>query len=388
MNRRIIILDDKSRVENYRSVFANQGNAITGNQALKLNPGLDHYDLVMVQNEQELRDVLRNSLQEQKPFIGAFLNLELGGTGVTTLKEAKKIDPHLLCVIMSQSPDKSWELIHEAFGDEFSDHWDLSQYPLTDAQVLQKAYRMNLSWERRRREREYLEKISKHEEQLMRAERLAAIGTLSRGLGTEFGNMLHTIMGKADVALNKRTPEAMESALKSIVEACEKVSTVVRNLQSLVKTEVSREAMTLAAPIDEALGLIEFEMKKSKVKLVKEYDGEMPQVKMNKFEINQVFLNIMINAIHAMEKTGGTLTVKTVKDAVGIAVSFSDTGCGIPAENMPKIFEPLFTTKVGTGSGIGLSVTKKIVENHGGKIKVASSVGKGTTFTIWLPKGL
>jgi len=303
----------------------------------------------------------------------------VGSGAVEVLKKAKATDPNLLWFLATTEPDKHWEEVHKAFGQDCLDRWDFVTKPVTPSQLLQKSWRLVSSWDRR-------DRVKHHEDQLVRTERLVAIGTLARGLGNEFSGMIQTIMTKAEIALTKKTAPDMESALKTIVSTCERASTVVKNLQSLVKMETARENVNLEGPIKEALSLIEFEMKKSKVTFVGDYDGPLPTLKLNKFEINQAFLNIIVNAIHAMEKKGGELRVKTVTDADGISVNFIDQGTGIAAENIEKIFEPLFTTKVGTGSGIGLSVTRKIVENHGGKLSVSSEVGKGTTFTIWVPK--
>jgi signal transduction histidine kinase len=150
--------------------------------------------------------------------------------------------------------------------------------------------------------------------------------------------------------------------------------------------ETKREKMDLHDPLREAIPLIEHELKKASIQLVEQLDTSLPPILGSRVEIGQVFLNLIINATHAMEGKGGTLTVKSYAADGGLAIEFSDTGCGISAENRARIFEPLFTTKGTKGTGIGLSVSQKIVTNHNGKISVTSEVGKGTTFRIWMPK--
>src|SRR5262249_14148818 len=156
--------------------------------------------------------------------------------------------------------------------------------------------------------------IEAQQEQLVRAERLAALGTMARGLGHEFGNILHTILGKADIALVTKSPEKMESALQAIVGSAERAGVLVRNLQSLVKMDSTREQTALEAPLREALQLLEFEIKKGRVKLVEEGLAQLPSLKINRVEISQAFLNIVLNAIQAMEPNGGELRIRAVRE--------------------------------------------------------------------------
>ena len=123
---------------------------------------------------------------------------------------------------------------------------------------------------------------------------------------------------------------------------------------------------------------------KYKATLKKDY-GNLPLTKCYPQQMNQVFMNLLINAGHAIEKQG-EITIKTWDEDGSIWVVISDTGRGIPKENLNKIFEPFFTTKeVGKGTGLGLSITYEIVQKHNGEITVESEVGKGTTFTVRIP---
>jgi signal transduction histidine kinase len=114
--------------------------------------------------------------------------------------------------------------------------------------------------------------------------------------------------------------------------------------------------------------------------------GEIPPIICSPSQINQVFLNLVTNAVQAMEGGRGTLTLTTRSEGGGVTVEVADNGKGIAPEVLPKIFDPFFTTKeVGKGTGLGLSVSYKIVQQHGGRIDVKSQVGAGTQFTVWLP---
>src|SRR5208282_4403589 len=114
--------------------------------------------------------------------------------------------------------------------------------------------------------------------------------------------------------------------------------------------------------------------------------GDIPAITCSPSQINQVFLNLVTNAVQAMESGKGTITLTTRRDGDGIAVEVADNGKGIPPDVLPKIFDPFFTTKeAGKGTGLGLSVSYKIVQQHGGRINVTSQLGVGTKFTVWLP---
>jgi two-component system NtrC family sensor kinase len=126
---------------------------------------------------------------------------------------------------------------------------------------------------------------------------------------------------------------------------------------------------------------------KGRIEVRREY-GKLPPVECHPNQINQVFMNLLVNACQAMGE-GGMITLRTAHDAEGrrVMVAISDTGSGIPRDALARIFDPGFTTKgAGVGTGLGLSICYQIVEAHGGEIVVESQVGQGTTFTIWLPE--
>ena len=114
--------------------------------------------------------------------------------------------------------------------------------------------------------------------------------------------------------------------------------------------------------------------------------GEIPEITCAPSQINQVFLNLITNAVQAMPEERGTITLTTHTDGIGVTVEVADDGAGIPPEVMDRIFDPFFTTKeIGKGTGLGLSISYKIIVEHGGKISVESEPGLGTKFTVWLP---
>jgi len=140
--------------------------------------------------------------------------------------------------------------------------------------------------------------------------------------------------------------------------------------------------------VEDALFLVKHHDRFKRIQLVRQLDETLPDVPANREQLVQVFLALMLNAIDAMEGTG-VLTVTTRRafdNSGGVAVSFEDTGMGVPRDDLPKIFEPFFTTKQpGRGTGLGLSICYGIVQQHGGVIRAESTLGQGSTFTVYLP---
>jgi two-component system NtrC family sensor kinase len=182
----------------------------------------------------------------------------------------------------------------------------------------------------------------------------------------------------------------LDDAHQLIVESQDGAGWVRRIVQDLKSFSRVDQAETAFADLNEALETtinIAWNELKYVAELRKEF-GDIPKVKCFPQQLNQVFLNLLVNAAHAMEGQQGTITVKTALADAGdvVVVSISDTGCGMTEEVRKRIFEPFYTTKeVGKGTGLGLSISYDIIKKHGGSIEVQSEPGRGTTFTIELP---
>lgn len=230
----------------------------------------------------------------------------------------------------------------------------------------------------------------KLEVQLIQSAKMSAVGQLASGIAHEFNNILSGIMGYTSFAASRTDVEEIKKDLKIVEKASGRAADIVKKLLSFSKQK--EEAFQLAQMeevIEDTLVLIEHAFRSEGIKILRHY-GKVPPVRMDTGEIQQVILNMAINSKHAMPE-GGMIAISTVLDNGYIKVDFSDTGVGIPKENLPRIFEPFFTTKGSRsgsampGTGLGLSVIYAIVERHGGRIDVDSEVGRGTAFTIRLP---
>ena len=229
---------------------------------------------------------------------------------------------------------------------------------------------------------------------LLQSEKLASIGRFAAGVADEINNPLTGVLTFTHMLLRRKDiGDEVRSDLTTIAESTERVRKIIKGLLVFSRqtkldpepTDVNRLVRTAVLPMEnqalvKGVG-IQFN------------PGEnLPMLTLDRSQLQSVLINILINAIDAM-KPGGNITITTCvsvsaskSDQKGIEIAVTDTGCGIPPENLDKLFDPFFTTKeVGHGTGLGLAVSYGIVERHGGTIRVQSEVGRGSTFTIWLP---
>lgn len=237
-------------------------------------------------------------------------------------------------------------------------------------------------------------KEKEKEEQRYSVEKLASMGTLAAGVAHEINNPLGIILGFTDLLLEKKNPESQEyEYLKTVEKQALNAKKVVENLLRFARyTEHKEELIDVNNSIETILAVVKNTLFMNKISLKQKLQKELPKVKVDAGELEQVFLNLINNAIQAM-KDGGTLTVQTSSHDDYVEMQFSDTGHGIEKEHRSRIFDPLFTTKkVGEGTGLGLSVSYGIITKYGGAITFKTKTQNeaeipGTTFIITLPVG-
>ncbi len=233
------------------------------------------------------------------------------------------------------------------------------------------------------------QELETREEQVIHSRKIASLGTLVSGIAHELNNPINNIVLTADVLSSKRklTEARRLQLVTDILNQSLRASDIVKNLLEFSRAETSvHKEIDLADLLRETLHIAENHIKLSNVRLHDEIEYNLPKINGNHQGLQQVFLNLITNAVHAMDD-GGDLTIcAALAEGDQIKVEVKDTGTGIPAENLPNIFDPFFTTKeVGKGTGLGLSVSYGIVKKHGGQILVKSEAGRGTTFAIVLP---
>ncbi len=231
--------------------------------------------------------------------------------------------------------------------------------------------------------------LDARQEQIVHDRKIASLGTLVSGVAHELNNPINNIILTIDVLAGKRKieEEKQNSMLQDILNQAIRASGIVKNLLDFSRAETSIiQNVDVNKVLDDILKITANELSLKKIELTKDIDHDLSKIQGNHQELQQVFLNLVVNAIHAMDK-GGKLFIKTSHDTDGrILISVKDTGEGIPEDIIQNIFDPFFTTKeVGQGTGLGLSVSFGIIKKLGGRIDVKSTPGKGSTFTITLP---
>jgi len=229
-------------------------------------------------------------------------------------------------------------------------------------------------------------------QQLQQAQRMAALGELVGTTTHEFNNVLMTILNYAKLGLRHKDEPTRDKALEKILAAAQRAEKITNSVLGLARNRSEEFAPTnLAQILSESLVLLEREMQKYRVAVHCDF-AKVPAVRAIGNQIQQVLLNLMTNARQAMPDGGQlTLGLSCEPSSGMVDLTIRDTGSGIPSEQLPKIFDRFYTTKKGPdasgkgGTGVGLSTCRDIVEAHRGRMRVESTVGKGTAFTIRLP---
>ncbi|MDH4394470.1 MAG: ATP-binding protein [Limnobacter sp.] len=263
-----------------------------------------------------------------------------------------------------------------------------------------------------------IKKLEEAHHQLLQSEKMASIGSLAAGVAHEINNpigfvasnlgnlggyiedlfavidayrdevLTYTATPKADAIAKSVDIEFIREDIKNLLienkDGVDRVKRIVQDLKDFSHVDHGEWVVSnLHQGLNSTLNIVNNELK-YKACVEKRY-GSIPPITCIASQLNQVFMNLLVNAAHAIEGSG-KITIETGVQDENLFVKISDTGCGIPKDNLVRIFDPFFTTKpVGKGTGLGLSLSYGIVKRHGGKITVDSELGVGTTFTVWLP---
>jgi len=233
------------------------------------------------------------------------------------------------------------------------------------------------------------EELVKMQRRVAQSERLASLGMLGAGVAHEINNPLGSILSLATLTLEDiKEDDPNRENLEEVLKQTQRCRNIVKGLLDFSRhSEVDMELADLNKVLQDTLALIGRQAQFLNITVVKNWDPQLPPVMADRPQLQQVFMNILMNAVQAMEEKG-TITITTRHNVLDNAaeVLIADTGCGIPAEQIDHIFDPFFTSKPGGhGTGLGLSIAYGIVTSHRGTISVESKVGRGSTFTIRMP---
>lgn len=325
-------------------------------------------------------------LRQNNDFDVISLDLNMPGmSGIETLQAIKQHSPTTEVLLVTAFQDL--ESAKQALK--------LGAYDYIEKPINKDTYRQSIRKGVQRRQQaleseQAIERLDIVKAQLVHSEKLSAIGQLLAGVVHEINNPLSGIAGYSELLLvGDVSPEKSRKYLENIQQCAHLCQNIVQKLLAFSrKQEPKREHVQVKDVVESTLELMQHLFNKNAVQVVMELTDNMPLTNADANQIQQVFLNIMTNAVQAMQTQdrSPTITINAEFDDHFIRINFTDNGPGIPKDNLRQIFEPFFTTKPeGKGTGLGLSVCYEIVQEHGGDIYVSSEPQKGTCFVIELP---
>lgn len=404
-NKRIIIVDDEVEIANsYVQILNSQSNVTSISRssrsaktstippkapetANESENRFSQYEIVVTHSAQDALLKIRNATAEGKPFALGFFDVRLGEgmDGIELVKEAHKIDPEIYSVFVTAYQDRGVDTIGSYLGKEKTDRWDYLTKPFSEGEIIQKARNYTALWNLRKEKEQRDVELAEAHKRLQDGERLNSVAVVARGVAHEFGNILMQIVGTAELNID-RPEQELRKALENILKASDVATNVLNRFKFLGSKEehVKREMIWAAHPLEESLQLMDHQIKLTKTKVCRIKTDKI-QVKAAASSLVQVFVNIIINALHAMGN-GGQIDFSVTEIGNWVEVKIRDYGPGIPKEHLEKIMSPFFTTKGTKGTGLGLAISREIIEiEHAGKIIVQNNPHKGAEFIIRLP---
>lgn len=396
-NRRILVVDDEPAIgEGIRRILASQSKSaaprssrslgVASNQETR-DLSLKEFDVVVVTTPQQALDAVNQSLRDHKPFSMGFFDVVLNADidGIQLVKQVLTLDPRMFAVFVTAYQDRTVDTIGSFLGEENCEKWDYINKPFTEGEILQKARSISSLWDLHRLKEWQEERLSDAHRMLLQNERQNAAATIARSVAHEFGNLLTHIVGNAELAMEKKTEPAMKEALEIILKASDTARDILKRFRSVHggDSQVDLQPVDIWHAIDEALELVDFQFRKRYIHVLKS-KREFVLVLGNRHRLVQVFVNIFMNSMYAM-KDGGSLLINVAFKDENVEVSVKDSGPGIPADILPRVTEPLFTTKGSEGSGLGLAICKEIIEiEHGGAMVVQNHFKGGAEVVMTL----
>ena len=340
------------------------------------------FDVTLVESGDRAVKILNQSPE----FHVASLDMQMPGlSGIDTLKALKNLSP--MTEVLMVTAYSNVEYVKKALK---SGAYDYIDKPFNNS-TLRRAVREGVKRRERKAGTKKAEKqLALVKAQLIESEKFSIIGQLIAGVSHELNNPLTAILGLSEVVLmTDDLPELTRQQLEKINKSAILCKNIVQKLLALSrKEERKREPIDINSVIKTSFDLIDIELKKDGVEVVTQLAESIPSITADFYELEQVFLNLINNAVHAMRnnKNGRIINVKSEFDEKYISILFQDNGPGIPKDDFQKIFEPLYTTKKkGEGTGLGLSVCYEIIEEFGGNIYVGNNNGTGACFVVKLP---
>ncbi len=403
-SRILIVEDEPAIIDAYKTILETKNETPKARRSSRLQvvpqepakadlvstaSATDSFQLVCVTNPDAAIEEVKKSIASQQSFAMGFFDVLLGQgkDGIELVRELHQIDPTLFAVFVTAYHDRSVDAIDRLLGPGMGGNWDYINKPFSHGEILQKA-RNAVALFNLRKEKELRDRTLAEANQLLLInERTSSVAAVARSVGHEFGNILLQIMGRAELS-REGSPENMKAALDTIFRASETAASILERFKSLSNPAHARQphqAISIEAPLKEALELLSHDLKIRNIK-ISLVTAPTPRLWATHHSLVQVFVNLLINASHAMEKNGQIDFDVHPLDENNIEVTLRDHGPGIPPELLEKVMEPFFTTKKDKGTGLGLAICREIIEiEHAGSFRVSNHPKGGALFTIQLP---
>jgi signal transduction histidine kinase len=311
--------------------------------------------------------------------------------GVAVLRQVRKLSPDAALIVMTGHTDQ--ESIVRAINTAglygfLEKPWDNAQVLVSVQNALEKVALVRRLKERNLELERTLAELRDAQDRLVAAERLAAVGRVASGIAHEIGNQL-ALLGYAELigehhADDPETREMVEPLLAARRRLGVMVEAIKDFARGSAKASYERVVQPVRPIVDDALDILRFDKRMRGRSVVREPDDPAVSACVNGDKILQVVLNLIGNALQATRE-GGRVRIGIARDGDHSIIEVEDNGCGIPPETLERIWEPFFTTKGARGTGLGLGISRRIVEEHGGRIEVVSRPDEGTRFRVELP---
>lgn len=341
------------------------------------------YATAQAQNGAEALSILKERVEAQRPFDLVVTDIQMPGmNGIELIDELRKISGALPVLVITGFGDK--KMLIELLRRGCADYLDK---PFSPDDLLAVVDRVLSSCNRQQQTDEHIQN------QLIKADKLGLLGEITPKIVHEINNTSQIIQGYAELLLiNEATDMSTKKIASSIYDAVQATVQLNRQILDVARPkQIQLTDFSPEAPLEKAVSFLTGAGVFKICTVKRNYQDNLPLLRGDLEQLNQAFLNLLVNASHAMQQNSLkilTLGIRHVADANMVIISIEDTGCGIPPENCEKIFESYFTSRIAEGgTGLGLAVVKNIVEHHGGTVGVASTQGTGSVFTIRLPAG-
>jgi signal transduction histidine kinase len=408
-NWRVLIVEDEPAIaEGIQAIISPPSGVIPINRSSRQKspahetsastpaPRKDQFEVVWAKNPSEALLHVKKSIAEGRPFAMGFFDVLLGADidGIELVRQLHLIDPDMYACFVTAYHDRSVDSINQILGDDKSDRWDYINKPFTDGMILQKSRNAVAMWNLKNQKKQQEEQLAEAANLLLKGERSSTVAAVGRSVAHEFGNLLMHIVGHAEIAIQKGDITTMQKSLSTILKAGDTATSIIKKFKKIHHPDQTNEfsLISINQTIDEAIDLMGHEFKKRSIKVTRPVFQRCDAIA-NQHSLMQVFVNVFINASHAMTSSGQIdVSVARVadpenKDNFLIEIRIRDHGPGIPADIMPLVMNPFFTTKGQQGTGLGLGICKEIIQlEHQGEFIIANHPSKGVEALIRIPE--